>query len=291
MGGPLLWPADEPWPECSVPHERNTGRRMGDIHRWRHIMDESEHRSPEPGLTDIEQETLTSLEQEHHVEGLRDTDPTPLLPLAQLYTKDIPGLTAPDGCDLLQILWCPFDAHGFPRTPGVHLKWRKASERRELLTEPPSPAVVGDAGYVPEPCVLHPEEVQEHEYLGLLDDELRERIEEWDEASEEADDDAPLYQYDLSIPPGWKVGGFASWHVTDPHPMVCDCGTPMQVLVTIASSEWDGGNRSWVPVEDRDALNVRGASTPTKVLVGRSGSLRIFTCPADPRHEHKVNLQ
>lgn len=25
-------------------------------------------------------------------------------------------------------------------------------------------------------------------------------------------------QYDLSIPPGRRVGGFASWHATDPSP-------------------------------------------------------------------------
>jgi hypothetical protein len=31
-----------------------------------------------------------------------------MLPLGQLYVRDVPDLRAPAGTDLLQVLWCPF---------------------------------------------------------------------------------------------------------------------------------------------------------------------------------------
>ncbi|CAM5633080.1 hypothetical protein SAVIM40S_04826 [Streptomyces avidinii] len=65
--------------------------------------------------------------------------PLPLLALAQLHARDMPDLPAgPDGCDLLQVFWCPFDAHG-PTGHGmyVHLRWRRAAEVRAAAAERP----------------------------------------------------------------------------------------------------------------------------------------------------------
>ncbi|WP_436850218.1 hypothetical protein [Streptomyces monashensis] len=94
-------------------------------------------------------------------------------------------------------------------------------------------------------------------FAGLLPEDLCARIDTWEEALEEkaeqsADGEPVGYQYDLSIPPGWRTGGFASWHATDPYPMDCQtCRTPMHLLLTTDSSEWDGGSGSWRPLEDR----------------------------------------
>ncbi|MFF8909565.1 hypothetical protein [Streptomyces olivaceoviridis] len=38
VGGPLLWPADEPWPVCGETHGRGRGRRPADIHRRRRVL-------------------------------------------------------------------------------------------------------------------------------------------------------------------------------------------------------------------------------------------------------------
>ncbi|MFB7940173.1 hypothetical protein [Streptomyces sp. NPDC056049] len=64
----------------------------------------------------------------------------------------------------------------------------------------------------------------------------------------------------------------------------------MRPLLTIDSSEWDGGSGSRKPVEDRDLLTHRDAS-PTQVTVGRFGELNVFACPVDPDHPHRWSTQ
>ncbi|WP_371525468.1 hypothetical protein OG302_04355 [Streptomyces sp. NBC_01283] len=320
VGGPMLWPADEPWPVCPEAHPRRSGRRPADIHRRREILDRAWAHPPFRGPSEEDRQLLDELDRRHRIPGLSDTDPLPLVALAQLYRRDIPDLSAgPDDCDLLQVFCCPFDAHG-PTRYGMllHLRWRRSAEVGEVLASPPQPQVVGSDGYVPEPCVLQPEQVVTYPFAGLLPEDLCERIYAREDALEEAleaaleeqaeqerteeheyegeggggDDDGLIrYQYDLSIPPGWRVGGFASWHTTDPSPMNClTCTTPMQLLLTIDSSEWDGGSGSWKPTEERD-LTPHPFATPTKVIVGRAGEANIFACPTDPGHPHRWSIQ
>ncbi|WP_326659525.1 hypothetical protein [Streptomyces sp. NBC_00385] len=246
----MLWPAGEPWPVCSEAHGRGRGRRPADIRRYRQVLASAWAREPVSGPTDEERELLGDLHRDHRIAGAAETDPLPMVGLAQLYRRDVPDLPAgPGDCDLPQVFWCPFNAHG----PGrydleVHLRWRRSWEVGEALTAPPQPLVVGSDGFVPGPCVLYPEQVVTYPDAGLLPEELCSRIDAWEEALEgDAEQSAdgttaePLgYQYDLSIPSGWR-GGFASWHATDPYPMGClVCTTPMSLLLTIDSSEWDG---------------------------------------------------
>lgn len=178
----------------------------------------------------------------------------------------------------------------------LHLRWRRAAEVVDVLASPPRPRVVGYEGYVPEPCELHPERVVTYPFAGLLPEELCARIDAWEEAQEEAgeqgDEGHPMnYQYDLSIPPGWRAGGHASWHLTDPYPMDCaTCATPMHLLLTVDTSEWDGGSGSWIPVEDR-GLRHNPAAVPTGVVVGNHGELNVFGCPADPGHPPRWSVQ
>ncbi|AJE43362.1 hypothetical protein [Streptomyces nodosus] len=301
VGGPLLWPVHEPWPVCTESHRHSRGRRPADIHRYRQILASAWRREPGSGPTDEERLLLKQLDQGHRVEESAANSPLPLIGLAQLYRRDIPDLPAgPDGCDLLQVFWCPFDAHG-PTGYGMllDLRWHRSWEVTEVQTSPPQPQVVGSEGYVPEACVLHPEQVATYPFAGLLPEDLCARIDAWEEALEEeaeqsTDEDAvePVsYQYDLSIPPGWRAGGFASWHTTDPSPMNCrTCSTPMDLLLTIDSSEWDGGSGSWKPLEEQ-GLPARLSATPTEVTVGRWGELNIFTCPEEPTHPHRWSIQ
>ncbi|MDX3548306.1 hypothetical protein PV729_45695 [Streptomyces europaeiscabiei] len=301
VGGPMLWPADEPWPVCGEAHSRGRGRRPADIRRYRQVLASAWAREQAPGPTDEERELLGELHQEHRIPGASEIDPLPMIGLAQLYRRDVPDLPAgPGDCDLLQVFWCPFNAHG----PGrydleLHLRWRRSWEVGEVLTAPPQPLVVGSDGFVPEPCVLHPEQVVTYPFAGLLPEELCARIDAWEEAlDEEAEQSADEsttellgYQYDLSIPPGWHVGGFASWHSTDPYPMDClTCTAPMHLLLTIDSSEWDGGSGSWKPLENQNQPTHRCA-TPTEITVGRWGELNVFACPNEPGHPHRWSIQ
>jgi hypothetical protein len=209
------------------------------------------------------------------------------MPVLQLCARDVPGLARPGDSDLLQVFWCPFNAHGEERNVDVHLYWRKASEVSDVLVEQPEPSVVGREDYVPDPCVLHPEQVVEHQFGGLLPSPIRARLDDWEDWD---DEDAVSYQFDLSIPPGWKVGGFASWHVTGAQEVICECGQQMDLLLTMDSREWDRGTRSWVPFEDRDVVNTE-ANTPTQIVVGRGGALLVFVCPSDVTHPHRIFLQ
>ncbi|WP_405003496.1 hypothetical protein OHV13_03030 [Kitasatospora purpeofusca] len=301
VGGPMLWPANELWPMCGEAHGRGRGHRPADIRRYRQVLATAWARHQDPGPTEEERELLEGLRREHRIAGASETDPLPMIGLAQLYRRDLPDLAVgPGDCDLLQVFWCPFDAHGPSRYDlELHLRWRRSWEVGEVLTAPPQPLVVGSDRFVPEPCVLHPEQVTTYPFASLLPDGLCARIDAWEdsvveEAEQSADANAaePIrYQYDLSIPPGWRVGGFASWHSTDPYPMDCQtCRTPMRLLLTIDSSEWDGGSGSWKPLEDRD-LPTHQFATPTEVTVGRSGELNVFVCPDDPDHPHRWSIQ
>lgn len=292
VGGPLLWPADEPWPVCTEPHPRKRGERPAGIRRARRILEEAWARTPvsgeRRGPTDEERKLLTELRRRHKVPALADTDPIPLIGLAQLYRRDIPDLTAgPADRDLLQVFWCPFDAHGpSGHQMSLRLRWRDSGAVTQVLDPQPEPEVVGFDGYVPEPCVLHPEQVVEHQYADLLPEPLRERIEEWD------DTEAFDYRSDLSIAPGWKVGGYPSWHVTDPCRMDCaECAHPMEMLLAIATHEWGGEEPSWMPLEDRALAGTRGSATPTEVAVGRWGTGYLFSCPHDPSHPTRISVQ
>ncbi|MFJ2419395.1 hypothetical protein [Streptomyces brevispora] len=295
VGGLLLWPADELWPVCRERHRRGYGERTADVRLRRRVLAEAWSRVPAPGQrpgpTDEEGDVLRSLKRGRHAPLLGETDPIPLLAVAQLFRRDVPDLGGPTDHDLLQILWCPFDAHHGRHEPAVTLLWRRFSEVGDVLAVQPEPEVVGSEGYVPASCTLDPERVVEHPDIELLPDDLRERIDAWEGDEDDLDEDAVLYRSDLSVAPGWKAGGFASWHGTGRADVLCSCGARTDLLVTVASSEWDGGNRSWIPLEDRATADARGTNIPTQVTVGRWGSMNVFLCRADPTHPPRLSFQ
>lgn len=92
VGGPLLWPVDEPWPVCTEPHSRARGRRPADIHRRRQILASAWLRESNPGPTNEERQLLEELDQKHRIQENAATDPLPLIGVAQLHRRDIPDL-------------------------------------------------------------------------------------------------------------------------------------------------------------------------------------------------------
>ncbi|MFB4424387.1 hypothetical protein C5F59_025305 [Streptomyces sp. QL37] len=315
MAGPLLWPTDEPWPVCTAVHPKGTGHLLSDVRLCRRIQEGARGRE----YTEDERRLLSGMSEGNHDPDLHDDDALPMLAVAQLYARDVPDLVGPEGHDLLQVFWCPFEVHGVDRTIDVVLKWRRSADVGSVLTPQPEPPVAGRAECVPTTCVVHPEQVVEHEYLGLLDEELQGEIDAWEEGLLGEDDEDEFsspgsyatyeeyaeamavaqaaepeeinYMSDLSIAPGWKVGGFASWHLTDPAPVDCGvCGAAMPPLLTVDMWECDGASRSWLPIEDRDPGHDPHATNPTDVYLGR-GLMRVHTCPVDPAHPHRLSFQ
>ncbi|WP_335989674.1 hypothetical protein [Glycomyces sp. MUSA5-2] len=220
VGGPLLWPSDEPWPVCGLEHED--------------LFDE-----PFP----------------ESVQGERV--PEALIPVAQLYYRDVPGLPWPDRYDLLQVLWCPRDhpEGEAPYNPEFQVRRRTAGSVASPLAAAPVPLTCNE-NYVPERCVLHPEAITE-------------------------------YPHRDAQAPGWKALGHGGvWGIVDPFPVACDCGVLQLPLLTAGSGEFDGGTGSWQPVEE--AGTGWEFADPVGVTIGRGYTLQLYYCPASEDHPNRA---
>ena len=286
VGGPLLWPAGEPWPVCTDgdAHYVFQLRTPAAVRRSREIY-AARARAAASGarydLTDDKRSEVLAYDfsEPHHLVN----QPIPLVAVAQLYRRDIPDFVGPPGTDLLQVLWCPLDHPQEGYNPRVRLYWRRSADVTGQLETIPDPPVVNDS-YLPVPCVVHPEQVREYQYGGLLPEELDARILAWEKEHE----DELSYQFGLSLAPGWKVGGFANWSLTDPHPMTCaECDTAMTLLFTADSGEWHGTTCTWRPVEEP----AEASANPTDVTIGRSYALYVFRCPASFGHPTATAMQ
>lgn len=274
VGGPLLWPADEPWPYCRA-----------EDHYWRPGSGPSviaySHNKDDNGWTP-------------------DPGPSPMVPLAQLYVRDVPGLRPPEGDDLLQVLWCPLEHDSAGGMPTTALFWRVAAAVGDVLTDPPEPDYF-EPNLVPAPCAVHPEQVVEYPARVELADELNEQINQWALALIPDGEYGLQYganPYDLvCIAPGCKIGGYVSWNMSDPYPNPCPaCGTETEPLLTIASNEWGSGVPHWVPYEDW-AADVAwgeiqgGPSNPVQICISDVNNQIIRVCPISHEHPHVQMLQ
>ncbi|MEH6373961.1 hypothetical protein V7793_06365 [Streptomyces sp. KLMMK] len=284
VGGPLLWPEDEPWPLCRAPHAVQVHEKLTDDERetWQRIdqaMKERRRLNPGRGYEVTEEEariqqqimagaSVLDMVRWERTRWVEDTSRpgVPMVPVLQLYARDAPA-AAPwrDGADVLQMLWCPTehsDPPGQPRYwgPMVTLRYRSSSRAGALL-DPPRPDRADDR-YLPRPCVLDPVEVTDLPDQDEIAEDLHAEGDCWAEAH------GVEYHRTLACRPGWKAGGWPSWHLTDLMSIDCSCGARMQLFLTVDSSH-DGPD----------------------VSVGRHGELRVFTCPADPAHPIRLNIQ
>lgn len=295
VGGPLLWPADEPW-STYTPTYRPYGplTTLADIRTRRDILTVAWARPRGPRenlLTEREQEVISRISAGYSPELLPE-GPLPLIPVAQFYARDVPGLPCPEGTDMLQVLWAPFEEiEGC--SEAVQLRWRLSSDVREAMVESPEPVYVDQSEHVPAPCVLHPERVREFPPIHVLNDEQEKSLRVLVEGR------SVDYWSDLSVAPGWKLGGWPA-HFTfrdpaDSDELQCgECGGPVGALLTVDSSEWDGASGSWRPVEDGEdkARNpYRNAHDPTLVTIGRGYTLQIYNCVSTPSHLPRTIMQ
>ena len=307
VGGPLLWPTEEPWPVCERPHPharhetpgpgipRNAFMRLLDsvspstVRVYRRLLQEGwdRGRDAEGRIFTPEDEALMNAAADADLER-RFESPSPMLPIVQLYLRDAHGIvTGPDGADLLQILWCPFN-HDPDYMPTSRIHWRRSADVVDCLLIQPEPSLIEKKDYFPDPCVVHPEPVTEYPAPHMLPDELRDRIHQREEVWVK-NGGIQCYQFDLGVAPGWKIGGWGPWSFRDPSPMTCpECGTEQQPFLYVDSDEWDGGSASWIPREDLlpDAWPHQhpSAGNQVQVNIGRGYGMQIYTCPDSYDH-------
>ncbi|MEU6284137.1 DUF1963 domain-containing protein [Streptomyces sp. NPDC047028] len=215
------------------------------------------------------------------------TGPIPLVPVLQLFAGDVSELVFPDGTDVLQVLWCPFD-HAQGYVPRPELFWWDSSRRDVERANPPRPAGARDA-YVPNPCVLHPERVTEYPDWDLpedISDALESRFDQLEE-------DTPWsYWSHLSVSGGIKVGGYPTWTQEPNWPTCPACSRRMDHLLTINSAEFDGESwLTWLPVEDTPATGTiwdlpyekrTQIQRPPGLMLGDMGGIYLFECARCP---------
>ncbi|MEU8074861.1 hypothetical protein AB0B31_05375 [Catellatospora citrea] len=299
VGGPLRWPADEPWPVCEHPHLVNE-----EVPLPQELLDRlavaQQGRTQHNIITDEEavlHEELAALVGPGFAGWGSRGGPTvgfryvprphgnPMLAVAQLRATDVPDLPTPGGADLLQVLWCPFehvqDDEGV-WGPTMRLVWRREADVTGPLATAPDSAV-GEDHYVPRPCRLHPEQIVEYPYPQELPEPLRDQAKNW-----------PGDYVNIFMAPGWKVGGYAKWQLSDLLPTPCRvCAGPTRLLLVIDSGESNATPR-WQPVEEAGAdPRTLGydADEPTGVVVGRWGALRVFVCPTCPGAPFRLDQQ
>ncbi|WP_412735979.1 hypothetical protein [Krasilnikovia sp. MM14-A1259] len=284
VGGMLLWPTAEPWPTCQQPHVVATKNPIP-----RELAQQLRRNMSPAVMAQLAATTPGFSGMEINDDGAfihgstTVTQPTPLVPVAQLRATDIPDLHCPTGTDMLQVLWCPnnhSDSDDFG--PAIQIRWRAADTVADALPAAP-PAEAHQEEYLPRRCVLHPEQIVEYPWWQELPNELGRQVDEFDDSRSYGEDS----YYSVSQAPGWKVAGYTNWAISDLKPMNCtECGTSMDLLLTIDSTESMG--TAWLPVEDSHLQPDRtdpawmAAHEPTGISVGRHSQLRIFVCPTCP---------
>ncbi|MFJ9423682.1 hypothetical protein [Streptomyces sp. NPDC101249] len=301
VGGPLLWPAAEPWPVCREAHAVEVRVKVPDGDRAalegvdRAVRDRRRARPERAEETTAEEsavlrrvlagaEALDRISWET-VRTVWDTSGpgVAMVPLLQLRhprasaAAGRPRTGRPEGADLLQVLWCPNDHGELPDQSGYHgpaveIRRRTAARvaRDRVLTSPPRPDRAEDA-YLPTPFLLSPQPVADlADPDGLPDPDdlpaaLAEEARRW--AGRRGAGAVPLNV--PSLRPGWKLGGWPGRDLSGPDSLDCvSCGAPTRLLLTVPSS-----------VDGPD------------ISVGRFGTLRVHTCPEDGRHPARLHLQ
>ncbi|BCL80942.1 hypothetical protein ccbrp13_34070 [Ktedonobacteria bacterium brp13] len=211
VGGTFLWPANEPWPMCSVGHAQTEPRRRQDAELLR----------GEAGTWG----PVNERNRGWYVNGSLSRGPDPMptgqphgayVGVIQLRAADVPELGFPEGCDLFQLLWCPRD-HDHEeysyRGPECRVYWRQSSTISEVLKEQPVPAIF-NPDYMPQVCQFIPERTQDYPDIFALPKELQYRIWSWEE-TEAAQGYIYGYGSHLGAAPGMKIGDNVDW-IQDP---------------------------------------------------------------------------
>jgi len=173
----------------------------------------------------------------------------PYITVLQLRQEDSPATSFSPGKDLLQLLWCPLDHEAWTE-PIAFWRTRSHSVRWTPRCPLPEEAILD---YVPVPCLLMPEQVVEFPSPRELPPELTFSLREKCSHDSRILDVVPqafgnpyrpfdpsceslyaveYYEYNLSVCPSTKVGGYVHW-IQHPDVPACRCGREMKYLLTL----------------------------------------------------------
>ncbi|MFI1064583.1 MULTISPECIES: hypothetical protein [Streptomyces] len=242
IGGPLLWPAAEPWPMCAEP----------DLYK---PLD------PPVG-----------------------PEPVAMVPVVQLYARDVPGLVFPAGTDLLQILWCPLvhEDGRYAARPSLHWRGTAPTAAGALAGEPPRPHTAYEE-FLPRPCTVSPTPAVEYPHWDMPAG-LGERLDERFQALQE---ERGHGYFDVATTQQSKVGGYPGWTQPPSWPDCAGCGTRMEHLLSVTATEPDAGR--WLPLDDRDHRREGAGADPAAadsfghgMNLGDLGGMYFFVCRGCP---------
>ncbi|WP_405931273.1 hypothetical protein [Streptomyces sp. NBC_00827] len=253
IGGPLLWPAAEPWPLCADPVHYNPA---------------------------------------HESTSAVGPEPVAMVPVVQLYARDVPELSFPAGRDVLQVVWCPLIHKSQDQcTVLPQLYWRSEAEvsatgvRAEVLPDPLAPHG-HDEDFVPRPCTVSPTRVEEYPNWDMPEGLAPTLADRFDEIEAEFG----CSYYDVATTIQSKVGGYPGW-TQPPNWPDCACGRRMEHLLSITATEPGGGR--WLPMDEhRDGTQVPLWQAEVDPAVddaighgmdmGDLGGMYFFFCPTCP---------
>ncbi|MFF3359141.1 hypothetical protein ACFYWN_42650 [Streptomyces sp. NPDC002917] len=249
IGGPLLWPVTEPWPQCADP----------------------EHYNPM-----------------HESAPVVGTQPVAMVPIIQLYARDVPELPFPTGRDVLQIVWCPLIHESQDQCTALpRLHWRSEAEVTATGTLPDTPAPYDyDEGFVPRPCTISPTRITEYPNWDMSEGLAQTLGDRFDDIEAEFG----CSYYDMATTIQSKVGGYPGW-TQPPNWPDCACGRRMGHLLSITATEPVSGR--WLPADEQrvhvEELLGRGEADPAVedaighgMDMGDLGGMYFFVCPACP---------
>jgi len=248
VGGPLFWPAVEPWPTCSMRHHGRVDA----------VGEEVRGSVPLVPIVQL---------YARHVPELPCPPGTDLLQVLWC-PFDHPDEDEDEGC------W-----------PRPVLYWRnEAGIGAGPVAGMPEPPEDVPSGRVPRPCLIDPERVVE--YPGPDEPEYPSERHSRMEAVEAAT--GWSYSRHLSVAPGVKVGGWPGWTQPPRRPeCACGRRMEHLLTVAGREYDVESGKR-WAPIEDVgvdidprvDSIG-RGFS-PTDLSMGGMGGMYIFVCSSCP---------
>jgi hypothetical protein len=214
---------------------------------------------------------------------------SPLIPVAQLWIRDVPDLPHPEGAEVFQLLWTPSD-YAMAYEPGptpadqyFQVRWRRTDDVVDVLADQPR----GDADdlefdYVPVPCVLDPERTIEYPPSWFLGEEFYHHVQAVNEETGADYGTARSYAW------GCKAGGWAGdTNVGGPYfdIFVCDCGAALHTLLTLSSGEVAHDVATTPTTYATTLWTDSGEYTePHGMQLGRGMFLNIFYCPTSWDH-------
>lgn len=224
----------------------------------------------------------------------------PFVALIQLTKKDVPELGFREATDIFQILWCPHSHSECDFLPDHRIYWRDSRQIEQLLLVTPDVVVnekfiATDSGeFIPVQCRFFPERIVEYPSYEELPLDLQAKLTLWDISSipgiDELGEDwqnvpfGPggwLYNIELSVSGGTKIGGYPEWIQYPDYPL-CSCGRKMKHILSISSLEtvWGNPAQRWIPVEEKHLSEDERYRLHygTKLMFGDGGIVYIFIC-------------